>query len=966
MRKVLFPLLALVSVFILWGCPEPEPVEEGVLTPVKTEYTIGAEGGSFSISFKTNLEYKVESSDPSWLTVATKTKAVTTETVSITAKANTSVESRKANLKITAGDLNATIVVTQDGVTPKLEISGDKAFTFTEKGGEFTVTLDSNVPYTVDEIEVEWIKRTGGAGGAESFSVEPNGDTQARNARVSFSYGDLAVYVTVSQAGKPEDPYINVSPKSISAPAEGGDFNLEVSANVSYEASVEGSWLHVSGTKLTVDANTEYAERTGKVTFAGNNVSATITVKQAAKEAPYINVDVPQFDLPATAATIVVNVTSNITYKTAISASWVTDAGNGKFNVAENTTTEARTATITFSGEGVSKTVTINQQGKTDTPPVEENVLVNGGQATFNVAAEGGNIEVTVRSNVNYAIGISANWITQVTTRTVTEDKIVFNVAANSGAARTGLITFSYESMSFAVTVKQAEYVAPQDDPFLEISPMEAVISGEGGELTLNVSTNIDYEVDATDSWVSLVSKSATACTFEVATNPNTVNRSTMVMFTGDGVDPIFVTIVQEPSEEEEDPFDVGSNLSVNGTANCYIVTKAGNFTFDASAMGNGREGIIWVEAQLVDQHLWPHSFEGVYFANGDTKPKSAVVIWDDNGVVKNVKYNSSTKTISFTATGKKGNALIGLFDNNYVTTTNAPDELALWSWHIWCTDPPRRLTQYDLSDQEYILLDRNIGATSADPADGSATWGLYYQFGRKDPLKGYIGMARDLKEAPVELVESVHYPTRFYRANTKTVEWFNNSSASLATVTADLWGNPFMLHCSTVNEHPFPALRSELKKTIYDPCPPGYMVPPETTWEAVSKEDLIMTEDGMFIPTASGASFYPFAGYISPLNSDEQPERLGWFGFKGFNEKNTHHDSPFAGVYTSCTGYMPKSAEGRYGPDLASSYFLAFFMAAYYMEWDPNTAEYLYFDTKLTRGRVYGYPVRCVKQFDN
>ncbi|MBP5505310.1 MAG: BACON domain-containing protein, partial [Bacteroidales bacterium] len=62
MKRVIYPLLALVSVFILWGCPEPEPVEEGVLTPVKTEYTLGAEGGSFSISFKTNLEYKVESS----------------------------------------------------------------------------------------------------------------------------------------------------------------------------------------------------------------------------------------------------------------------------------------------------------------------------------------------------------------------------------------------------------------------------------------------------------------------------------------------------------------------------------------------------------------------------------------------------------------------------------------------------------------------------------------------------------------------------------------------------------------------------------------------------------------------------------------------------------------------------------------------------------------------------------------
>ena len=962
MKKVLFPLLAIVSVFILWGCPDtPEPVEEGVLTPVKTEYTLGAEGGSFSISFKTNLEYKVESSDPSWLVVSTKTKAVTTETVSITAKANTSVEQRTANLKITAGDLNATIVVKQDGAAHILKINGDKAFTFTEKGGDFTVNVESNASYAI-QIDVDWIKgASNGTGGAEKFTVEPNGDTQSRTGKITISDGDIFQFVTVTQAGKPEDPYVNVAPKNISAPFEGGEYDFEVTTNVSVDASIDVSWLHINGKKITVDANPEYAERTGKVTFSGKGVSASIEVKQEAKPAPYINVDVPQFDLPATAATIVVNVTSNITYKTAVSADWITDAGEGRFNIAENTSTEARTATITFSGEGVTKTVTVNQQGKSDNPPVEENVLLNGGQATFNVPAEGGNIEVTVRSNVDYAIGISANWITQVTTRTVTEDKIVFNVAANSGVARTGLITFSYENMSFAVTVKQAEYVAPQEDPFLEVSPMEAIVSGEGGELVLTISTNIDYDVDATDNWVTLVSKNSTSCTLNVETNPKTISRITMLMFTGDGIDPVFISVLQQGAEQEADTFDVGPNLSVNGTANCYVVTKAGNFTFDASVMGNGPEGLIWPEVQLIDQHLWPQKPEHIYFANGLDKPKSAVVIWDDNNVVTKVKYNSSTKTISFTATGNKGNALIGLYDNNYVTTANAGDELALWSWHIWCTDSPRHKIQYDLKEQEYMLLDRNLGATSANWEDGKATWGYWYQFGRKDPLRAYVGMARDFTEAPLQLQEAVNFPTKVYRFNSKTAEWFNNSNSPLATVTADLWGNPFMMHCSTANEHPFPARLSELQKTIYDPCPPGYMVPPETTWEAIDKEEITFNDEGIFIPTENGASFYPFSGYTSPLSGGEPETGNGWFAFKDFDASHTtsHNEGVWAGAYTSCTAYNPQD------PDNYTNYFFAFFMSGFFMKWDPYDAPHFYFDPKQSRARGYGMPVRCVKQFE-
>ena len=82
--KKLYPLIALIGLFVLAGCPQPQPVEDPVLTPIKTEYSIGAEGGEMSITFKTNQTYKVKSS-ATWLTVSTTpTKAVTTETVKVT------------------------------------------------------------------------------------------------------------------------------------------------------------------------------------------------------------------------------------------------------------------------------------------------------------------------------------------------------------------------------------------------------------------------------------------------------------------------------------------------------------------------------------------------------------------------------------------------------------------------------------------------------------------------------------------------------------------------------------------------------------------------------------------------------------------------------------------------------------------------------------------------------------------
>ena len=73
---------------------------------------------------------------------------------------------------------------------------------------------------------------------------------------------------------------------------------------------------------------------------------------------------------------------------------------------------------------------------------------------------------------------------------------------------------------------------------------------------------------------------------------------------------------------------------------------------------------------------------------------------------------------------GKKGNVVVG------VKKKGAGNDAYLWSWHLWITEEPQLVGGF---------MDRNLGATSATPTDGSKTYGLYYQFGRKDPFTGDI-----------------------------------------------------------------------------------------------------------------------------------------------------------------------------------------------------------------------------------
>ena len=252
-----------MCLFVLQGCPSPAPVEEdAVLTPIQTTYSIGAEGGSVSISFKTNLEYKV-SSDASWLTVPASTKAVETKTVTVTAAENTSTEQRSGNITIKGGDLTATITVKQAGITPSIVINGATTFTAPAEGYEFSVDVTSNVDYEVS-VNAGWIKDNGG----NSFSVDANDSQEDRSATIDFYYGDLKESVAVKQNGKEkeEDPYIEVGTTTYNVAAAGGAVTVAVTSNVDYQTSISESWVSGSGANLTVAANEAFEARTATVT----------------------------------------------------------------------------------------------------------------------------------------------------------------------------------------------------------------------------------------------------------------------------------------------------------------------------------------------------------------------------------------------------------------------------------------------------------------------------------------------------------------------------------------------------------------------------------------------------------------------------------------------------------------------------------------------------------------------------
>ena len=198
--------------------------------------------------------------------------------------------------------------------------------------------------------------------------------------------------------------------------------------------------------------------------------------------------------------------------------------------------------------------------------------------------------------------------------------------------------------------------------------------------------------------------------------------------------------------------FEVGDNttgheytdLSANGTANCYLVTAPGFYKFKADVKGNG---------------VVPSQLESVA---GETAiaPKSALVLWyntlqtsnnwvDDSPVyVSSVSLDSDGYIRFYTPdVFVPGNVVIAAFAEEGITYENITvDEnkcinnaTLLWSWNIWAADgydPAATAVNADGN----VFMDRNLGAVisgvgSTGNYEPAYAVGNYYQWGRKDPF---------------------------------------------------------------------------------------------------------------------------------------------------------------------------------------------------------------------------------------
>ena len=437
---------------------------------------------------------------------------------------------------------------------------------------------------------------------------------------------------------------------------------------------------------------------------------------------------------------------------------------------------------------------------------------------TVSAKTEGTVVGVAGYSPKDFNVAVEADKI--VVTPNHMNAAAVMMAYADSKVGLVSVVNLTLEAEGFEIT----------DEPYS--AEYDYLAEGEDAVVVANAVSNIAFDVKPAEEWIHVASVRSQAYTITLKLDDNKTGeiREGVVYIHKAGTEESVQTIkiAQLPAIDEVGP----KNLSKKGAANSYIVTEAGEYKFWAV---KGNSGI-------------------------EVNPATVEVLWETwnnaeevtaNSVVASVSLSGSYVVFSTPETLKPGNAVIAAKDAAGVI---------LWSWHIWVPETEIVTAEYGIYPAP--MMDRNLGALVAATADAAApveSFGLTYQWGRKDPFPG----PKAVKSGDNATVAGVAVSTKPG----------NGTSAESCMTVEEAIANPTVLGF-TQNGDWLPAeladntLWQNEVKTMYDPCPPGYRVPARDTESAFHSSDL-STATGWNDNAANNwfalgdpLAVFPFAGY--------------------------------------------------------------------------------------------------------
>ncbi len=554
------------------------------LTVAPSNQSVSAAAGSANVTVTANIAWTV-SSNAAWLTPSPSSGS-NNGTVVASFTANTGA-ARTGTLTFTGGGITRTATITQAAppslsVTPITQSVGTAA-------GSFSITVSSNIAWTISS-DAAWLT-TGSSSGSNNSTVTANyaaNTDAARTGTLTFSGAGLTQTVTVSQA---DGRTFWVSPETYAAPASSGSFTFNVNSSSfsSWMVNNNSNWLSVNlssgfgnGSVTVTYAANAGSTRTGVITISSGLESRTVTITQAANVAPILTISPSSSSVANTAGSFVASVTANVAWTSSSNANWLSispSSGTGNGSVTLNHSANsgvARSGVVTLSGGGASTTITVTQAAAASltVTPTSQSVAVNAG-----------NFDITVSSNIAWTVSSNAAWLTPSPSSGSNNGMVTASFTANTGAARTGTLTFTGGGITRTTTITQAAAVANS----LVVTPTTQSVGNASGSFSATVASNIAWSVSSNAAWLTINPSSGSgnaSVSVNYTANTGTARTGTLT-FTGSGITQTVTVNQAEVSNLTVAP----TSQSVGASAGSTNVTVTSNVAWTVSS------SVAWLTA---------------------------------------------------------------------------------------------------------------------------------------------------------------------------------------------------------------------------------------------------------------------------------------------------------------------------------------------------------------------------------
>lgn len=426
-----------------------------------------------------------------------------------------------------------------------------------------------------------------------------------------------------------------------------------------------------------------------------------------------------------------------------------------------------------------------------------------------------------------------------------------------------------------------------------------ASVSGGGSTANVPIAWEVEYSTDGGTNWSNTKPAWLTTFTENGTggTSPASYTATVAAQVNSASANPHTEALKNTPAVTNYDlsTHNYQGNTAPMRTANCYIVNAPGTYRLPlvygnavdyVKVPGTGKNISAYTSTASGSNVLTPfinHLGAGItdpyIYNNTGCVPASCTLIWQDaQNLVTGVALSADRHFLQFTvgqATICQGNAVVAVRDQwNTV----------LWSWHIWVTDykpgttgtttPDKEITNYQLKKykimtvnlgwcdgNEIVYAERTVQVRFKQKPTAGYTFAAaktftvkqkaqtitelgnstYYQWGRKDPFVGALewpnvttqqGINKTWYDAVGNVKTNLPPPTSTFS--------YNNACITRGITTPDVFSiNAYMdnqyFNLWDANNNVHTANDNLVVKTVYDPCPAGYKLPPSNAYTGFS-----------------------------------------------------------------------------------------------------------------------------------